>query len=203
MEAKVKVEATKPEKEAASSSNDRKVKLDSGMVYGASQWSDEEEEVELVDSKEPEPEEAKLRDGYESEAKKAFRTWSKLRIDWLAEFPEELKGKDPAALDAVADLLPLDVGKIYRKITETDTYRRLYGYIPLMASSSFGQIGTLNAESFCERVLRCAGHVLTEGNTLLSDEELEMLVILRMNRKFMEYTRKHHNNLTADHFGPW
>ena len=43
--------------------------------------------------------------------------------------------------------------------------------------------------------------MLTEGNTLLSDEELEMLVILRMNRKFMEYMRKHHNNLAADHFG--
>ena len=43
-------------------------------------------------------------------------------------------------------MLPLDVGKIYRKITETDTDRRLCGYIPLMASSSFGQIGALNAE---------------------------------------------------------
>lgn len=56
---------------------------------------------------------------------------------------------------------------------------QVYGFILIMAS--YGQIGTLNAESFCERVLRCAGHVLTEGNTLLDDEELEMLVILRMN----------------------
>ena len=78
---------------------------------------------------------------------------------------------------------------------------RLYGYIPLMASCSNGQIGALNAESFCERVLRCAGHVLTEGNTLLSDEELEMLVILRMNRDFMEFMRAHYNHLTNDHFG--
>ena len=76
----------------------------------------------------------------------------------------------------------------------------LYGLIPLMASASFGQIGALNAESFCERVLRCAGHVLTEGNTLLSDEELEMLVILRMNRTFMEFMRTHYNELTKDHF---
>ena len=48
------------------------------------------------------------------------------------------------------------------------------GYIPLMATASHGQIGALNAESFCERTLRCAGHVLKEGNTLLADE---MLVI--------------------------
>lgn len=56
-------------------------------------------------------------------------------------------------------------------------WRRQVGvatYIPLMATASHGQIGALNAESFCERTLRCAGHVLKEGNTLLADE---MLVI--------------------------
>jgi hypothetical protein len=42
--------------------------------------------------------------------------------------------------------------------------------------------------------------VLTEGNTLLSDEELEMLVILRMNRDFMQFMREHYNELTKDHF---
>ena len=90
--------------------------------------------------------------------------------------------------------MPLDVGKLYKKIIETDHGRHLYGLIPLMASSSFGQIGALNAESFCERVLSCANNVLTEGNTMLSDEELKMLVILRMNRKFMEFMRKHYNH---------
>ena len=33
------------------------------------------------------------------------------------------------------------------------------------------------------------GHVMTDAHTLMSDEELEMLVVLRMNRKFMEYMR--------------
>ena len=60
-------------------------------------------------------------------------------------------------------LMPLDIGPLYSKITDTDKERRVYGLIPLMASSSFGQIGALNAESFCERVLRCAGHVLADG----------------------------------------
>ena len=35
------------------------------------------------------------------------------------------------------------------------------------------------------------GDAVTDGNTLLSDEELEMLVILRMNRDFMIYMREH------------
>ena len=42
-----------------------------------------------------------------------------------------------------------------------------------MALSSRGQIGTLLAESLCERILSQANLVLVDGNTLLSDEELE------------------------------
>ena len=84
---------------------------------------------------------------------------------------------------------------------ETDDGGHLYKLIPLMATASYGQIGALNAESYCERVLRCAGHVLTEGNTLLKDEELEMLVILRMNRDFMKFMREHYNYLTKQTFG--
>ena len=38
--------------------------------------------------------------------------------------------------------------------------------------------------------MRRSTHVLTEGNTLLLDEELEMLVILRMNRDFMQYVHE-------------
>ena len=74
--------------------------------------------------------------------------------------------------------------------------------IPLMATASYGQIGALNAESYCERVLSCANDVLTKGmNTVLKDEELELLVILRMNRDFMKFMRKHYKHLTKDHFG--
>ena len=119
----------------------------------------------------------------------------KLAPDWAAEFPE-LKGKDQ--LDVLTDLMPLDVGKWYAKVEETDKGRKLYGLIPLMASCSYGQIGAL---SFNERVLRCAGHVLTEGNTLLDDAELEMLVVLRMNRDFIEFMREHYGHLLKEQFG--
>ena len=47
-----------------------------------------------------------------------------------------------------------------------------YGYIPLMASSSYGQIGALNAESFCECMFSCADDVMDSGNTLLGPEYL-------------------------------
>ena len=58
-----------------------------------------------------------------------------------------------------------------------------------MASCSYASIGALNAESFCERVLSAANLVVTDGNTLLSSEEVEMLSVLRINRRFMQIMR--------------
>ena len=49
--------------------------------------------------------------------------------------------------------------------------------------------------------MSCANDVLTEGNTLLSDEELEMLVVLRMNRKFMRFMREHYSSMLSQQFG--
>ena len=62
-----------------------------------------------------------------------------------------------------------------------------------MAGCSIGQIGALNAESFCERVLSAANLIVTDGNSLLGDEEISMLTIMRMNRDFMEFMRANHN----------
>ena len=125
--------------------------------------------------------------------------WRKLTIDWCEYYPS-LKGEEQ--LDTLSHLMPLDIGTL-SQIMVSDPERRLFGigYIPLMASCSHGQLGALNAESFCERVLSCANDVLTTGNTLLSDDEIEMLVVLRMNRDFMQHMRETYNHLTADHFG--
>jgi hypothetical protein len=37
-----------------------------------------------------------------------------------------------------------------------------------------------------------ANLVLTDGNSLLSPDEINMLVTLRMNRNFMQFMRKNH-----------
>lgn len=54
-----------------------------------------------------------------------------------------------------------------------------------MASCSTGQIGALMAESFC------AKQVVHRHRLSYKAEEYSMVVILRMNRAFMEYMRKH------------
>ena len=89
--------------------------------------------------------------------------------------------------------MSLNVGKVYKSIIDLDPDGRVYGHLPHMASCSKGQIGALNAESFCERVLSCANMVITDGNTLLNDPETIKLTILRMNREFMEHMRASYN----------
>ena len=43
--------------------------------------------------------------------------------------------------------------------------------------------------------------MLTEGNSLLGEEEPELLIILRMNRDFMVFMREHYSHLVKEPFG--
>jgi hypothetical protein len=84
------------------------------------------------------------------------------------------------------ELMGIDIGKLYKGLDEGGIQ---YGYLPAMTSCSKGQLGALNAESFRGRCLSCANMVVRDVNTLLLDEEVKMLVILRMNAHFMEFMR--------------
>ena len=46
----------------------------------------------------------------------------------------------------------------------------------------------------------CANHVVTEGNTLLSDKEMEMVVMLRMNESFITFMRKEYPHVAKEQF---
>jgi hypothetical protein len=88
--------------------------------------------------------------------------------------------------------MPLNMGVVYNDIIKSDMERKRYGYLPLMASYSKGQIGALNAESYAERVNSMGKLVRTGGNSLLKDYETEMFVVLRMNRDFMSFMHEHY-----------
>jgi hypothetical protein len=73
-----------------------------------------------------------------------------------------------------------------------DEVLSVFGVLPLMASCSGGQIGALDAVSFAERVISGADLIMTDGRTLLDSKVLEMMVVLRMNRKFMLFMRENY-----------
>ena len=113
-----------------------------------------------------------------------------------AEFPTSAvtsNGPAPAQYDVIADLLHANMFKVYSDMLRSESLRlkkglsAKFGYLPMMAVAA---LGALNAESFCERVLSCVKLVVSDLHVRLKAEEIRMLVMLRMNREFMEYMRK-------------
>ena len=84
----------------------------------------------------------------------------------------------------------LKMNDVYKRIRSDPKYD--VGLIPALAASSVGNIGVCLSESFAERMFSAANDVSTKGNTRLSDEEVEKLTLLRINRDFMEYMRVEH-----------
>jgi len=80
------------------------------------------------------------------------------------------------------------------------TDRSKYGWIPKMATSSKGSIGSLLVSGFCEHINSCANQILTLGNILHGDGEIEKLVMCRMNRDFMVFMRKNYPQVADEQF---
>jgi hypothetical protein len=89
------------------------------------------------------------------------------------------------------DLWSTNMGYVMREYFFKDKDRETkYGHIPKMAVASRGMMGATMASSFCERINSCANLVCTKGNSMLSDDEIDKVVTLRMNREFMEFMRR-------------
>ena len=171
--------------------------LFSGSIFQGSSWSDDGEEDE-----EEEIEEMAKETFAKAEAERVLKNWKKYPVDWRDLFPSlKEKKKEGESLDLTEDLMRLDIGNLYKSVQQVDAGRQLLGFIPAMASCSTGQLGALSAESYCERILSCANNVIMKGNTLLSDEELEMIVVLRMNKEFMQFMREHYSAEAKELFG--
>ena len=62
---------------------------------------------------------------------------------------------------------------------------------PPLLVRTYGELGALNAESICERILRAAGLVLDDGNTMLADATLEKLTLQRSNVRYQSLHMRH------------
>ena len=102
----------------------------------------------------------------------------------------------------MADLLHVDMFKVLSDVLRTEAVliqrgkSGKFGYLPMMAVAT---LGALNAESFCERVLSCVKLVVSDLHVRLKAEEIRMLVMLRMNREFMEYMRASYPDTPLSH----
>jgi len=59
----------------------------------------------------------------------------------------------------------------------------------------------LLASSYAERINSAANLILTKGNSLLDDAEIDMCTVLRMNREFMAFMRFNFPKVAHQTFG--
>ena len=116
----------------------------------------------------------------------------------VVNFETEVAAVQQKNYDLMGDLLEADVLMLFRQVLREEESlvkvggQSQFGYLPTMALAN---IGAMNAESFCERILSCASLVVTDLHTSLDHEEVRMLTMLRMNKSLMEYMRKEYDNL--------
>jgi hypothetical protein len=169
-----------------------------------SAWSsDEEEEGEEEEEKTPECD-AKaaeaaalvaLEHSLGLEFSRCFKMYCKTarEIKWAEVLKEQNLAVPVDRAITWKDLWAVDMGKVLKKFfIEPDKTGELYGFLPKMATASKCSIGAFGASSFCERINSAANLILTKGNTLLGDAEIDKLVVLRMNRDFMAFMRKYY-----------
>ena len=153
--------------------------------------SDDDEQVA------PAPVDRALAPGLEFDACfKRYVKWCS-QIDWRKMFPTS---KLPLELDVLDDLRDADLGVVFRAMTKHDGDRTEFGFLPYMATHSRASVGSLLASSFCERINSAANLIVTKGNTLLADKEVDMCTTLRINKNFMSFMREHYADVSLQQF---
>ena len=111
------------------------------------------------------------------------KLWT-INIDFVKEYKLSIRHPDgtlkgPCELDVIVDVLDIDIGRLYQKLSSTWAYDEV---IPFACSV----VGANMSESFCEREVSIVGQIISKRRTRLSDEMVEMLTVLRMNAAFMQ-----------------
>ena len=91
-------------------------------------------------------------------------------LEWLIIFPEiEL-----ASSYNSFDLMDVDLGRVLSILKQEDPDDSNYGFLPYVVTHSRDSVGSLLASSYAEHVNSAVNLILTKGNTLLTEEEINM-----------------------------
>jgi hypothetical protein len=163
--------------ETATAESPKKRKFAGGSVFDALDVGEDEPVGSDLDGA------AALRKTFIAEFRVAWKNWRAYvqTIQFVKKFPDQLAGMKEEELDIVDHLLELDVAPLYAEADTKKVFR-----LPQLA---YQRLGDNMAASFCERMNSIAKDILDEGHTLLNDAELEGMIVLRANRKFMKLVR--------------
>ena len=123
-----------------------------------------------------------------AEFKDVIREWVKWKIPWRKLFSDLPKDQN---LSVMGDLMKLPMKPVMDVMERTNCEREnIFGYLPLMCKNLPVQLGALSAQSFAEQMISAGNLLITRKRTQLNDELINKLIVLQMNRNFMEFMRK-------------
>ena len=94
-------------------------------------------------------------------------------------------------LDIFDDLMKLSIKSVMDTLEKANRKQEvIFGYLLLMCKSFPCQLGALCAQSFVVHMILSGNLLVTDKRTLMDDKLINKLIVLRMNKIFMEYTRK-------------
>lgn len=117
----------------------------------------------------------------------AFTRWQEWHLDWKRLYPNQKFD----TFDVMDELKDLDTKILMREallVSKLDN--DCFGLLPHMASVSKFQLGALLSKSFAERMNSAGKNIVRDNRGKLDHEMIDKLVVLRMNRNFMEFCRK-------------
>ena len=131
------------------------------------------------------------------EYQKVIKEWVKYRVPWR-ELYKEINIANDKTPDPFDDLMNLPSQPLLEHLQQNNkNLNNIFGFLPLMCKASPCQLGALNAQSFAERMISIGNLIITKKRTQLDDIVIKQLVVLQMNRKFMEFARENRKVLLS------
>ena len=93
-------------------------------------------------------------------------------------------------IDVYDNLWGIDMRILMDHLIERNGIDRIFGYLPEMCKNSPCQLGALTSESFSERMISAANLLVTTHRLHLDHDHIDKMVVLRMNKRFMERVRR-------------
>ena len=116
---------------------------------------------------------------------------SKMKVDFVKALCLEIRNsvgsiKVTNELDLLEDMIDLDMGPLLCSLA---------AHLKDLVSFACAIIGANVSESFCEREISIVNQIMTKRRTSITDERLEKLTVLKMNRLFIEDMKKQYPKL--------
>ena len=112
-----------------------------------------------------------------------------IKLPWRELIEVTLKSSEK--VEPYLHLMNIDMEKVMELMEAASLQRDgLFSQLIAMCNNSHCQLGALSSQSFCDRMNSMANLVITRNRTKMGDELLCKLVVLHINREFMEACRR-------------